>query len=523
MIKLNAVSSKQMSSIDRRTIEEVMIPGIVLMENAALKVFQEVMRTIKKTALQAVGVFAGKGNNGGDAFSVAKHLYNNSIKTKVFLLAPKNQIKGDALTNLIVLENIGLEVYEVIDHRSLKELEESMKDIDIIVDGIFGTGLKSKITGLQKEIIEKINSTNLPIISVDVPSGLDCTTGKIQGICVKATKTVTFGLPKIGQFLYPGYEYIGELIIEDIGIPKKVIESEKLNTFVIDSDMVAGLIPKRHSESNKGSFGKTFIITGSTGMTGSGILAGSAALRVGSGLVYLGVPGSLINIYESLIAESITIPLPDTPDGKILDIAIEKIALQVKKSSVVAVGPGLSIYEEILKIVKYLIQNSNIPVVLDADALNVLAYDVGFLNNRLSEIIITPHPGEMAKLTGKTIQYIQNNRIEVASQFAVENKVITVLKGARTIIAAPNGEVFINPTGNPGMASGGMGDVLTGIISGLIAQGLKPISAAILGVFLHGETGDRVCKIKGENSIIASDLIYELPYVIKEIKDVNSR
>ena len=514
---MKVVTPLQMNEIDRQTIGQMGIPGIVLMENAAQKVVGEIIKTLGNVQGRKIAVFAGKGNNGGDAFAAARHLYNMGAEVSVYITSERINITGDASTNLNVLDKMDVEIRCLTGEFRLDEVERHLAASDLIVDGILGTGIKGEIRGLLKEIINIINKAGKVIISIDIPSGVSGETGKILGTCIKASKTVTFGLPKTGLVIHPGCDFTGELIIADIGIPEKVIENFSINVNIIESSHVSKYIPPRNDNSNKGDYGRIFMISGSIGMTGSGCLAARAALRSGAGLVYLGVPSSLASIYEAGLFEAITIPLTDKGLGYLCRDSINEIISHLKDKNVVAIGPGLSMNGEIFEVVGSVMENVEVPLILDADALNAISLDVSILGHLKAEAVITPHPGEMARLCGISIEEVQNNRIEVAREFALRWKVTTVLKGSKTVVAIPDGTIYINPMGNSGMAKGGSGDVLTGIIAGMAGQGVKPSDAAVAGVYLHGLAGDIAALKKGKFGMLPSDIIEELPQVIDRL------
>ncbi|MCX7710267.1 MAG: NAD(P)H-hydrate dehydratase [Clostridia bacterium] len=514
---MRAATPKQMNQLDSITINELGIPGIVLMENAALRVIEVIEETLGELKGKKVIVFAGKGNNGGDAFAVARHLFNQGVQAEVFLACPKQQVEGDAKLNLDILSRMGVPFTEVENKAGLGAIQSRLAAADLIVDGLLGTGIRGEIQGLMKEIIDCINMSGKAVISIDIPSGVDGESGKICGSAIKALKTVTFALPKIGQLIHPGCEQTGELIIADIGIPSKVVETQDIKVNMIQGESVAQMIPDRSSNSNKGNFGRIFIVSGSVGMTGAGCLTAGAALRTGAGLVYLGVPSILSSVYDACLLEAVTIPLEDEGRGSLSKQCTQQVLQHVQRTTVSAVGPGLSVNEEIVEIIRAIIENSEKPLILDADALNAISKDVSVLSKRKAEMVITPHPGEMARLAGISIEEVQNNRIKTAVEFSVKWGITTVLKGARTIVAHPDGSVYINTTGNSGMATGGTGDVLTGMIAGLVGQGMEPCDAAVAGVYLHGMAGDRAAASKGEHGMIAGDLVNEIPFVIKEL------
>lgn len=514
---MKIVTPRQMNEIDGITINRFGIPGVVLMENAALKVVEETIRTLGSLTGKNILVFAGKGNNGGDAFAAARHFYNKGASVKVYTVCKKDDIGGDARINFDILDRMGLKTTEVSEAAHLHAVTAELAFADIVVDGIFGTGLRGGITGLPGDLIKAINDSHKTILSIDIPSGVNGATGEAAGVCIRANKTVTFGLPKLGMVVHPGCEYAGELVVADIGIPGAAVDSLGVKTHLIDRDRVAAILPRREVQSNKGNYGKILIVTGSAGMTGAGCLAARAALRTGAGLVYLGVPARLTQIYDTLSIESVTLPLADREPGILSRTCIRDLLELSARKNVIAIGPGLSSDDDIFGIVREVIANSKVPLVLDADALNVLAKDVSMLKNLKTEAVVTPHPGEMARLAGTTIEKVQNKRLETAQEFAARWGVTTVLKGAGSIVAAPDGTIYINPTGNPGMATGGSGDVLTGVIAALIGQGLKVPDAAAAGVYIHGLAGDFAAADKGEHGMIAGDLAEELPYVIKQL------
>lgn len=512
---MKVVNPKQMNEIDSIAINRFGIPGIVLMENAALKVVDEIAKSLGIIRDKSIVVFAGKGNNGGDALAAARHLFNKGAKLYLFITADKSSIMGDARINLDIVEKMGIHAVEVNDLHQIEEVRGRLQTADLIVDGIFGTGFKGEITGINEDVIRLVNSSAKPVIAIDIPSGIDGKTGRAAGVCIKALKTVTFHLPKLGLVIHPGCEYTGELIAVDIGIPEAASDSLKINISITGRKAVVSCIPPRYIQSNKGSYGKVFFLTGSIGMTGAGYLAGSAALRTGSGLVYLGVPMTLTPIYDTLLAEAITLPLYDNNTGVLLRKSNDKVLEYINKMDVAAIGPGLSVNDDITDIVGNIIEKARIPLVLDADALNAISRDVAVLRKLKTQAVLTPHPGEMARLAGITVEEVQNNRIDTALEFACKWKVITILKGAKTVIALPDGTVFINPTGNAGMATAGTGDVLTGIIASLAGQGLSMTDAAVAGVYIHGTAGDNAAEKKGMHGLIARDIVEELPGVIK--------
>ena len=511
---MEIVTARQMQNLDKKTIMEVGIPGAVLMENAGRGTFEQIRRYFPDINRRII-VLCGRGNNGGDGFVIARYFHNTGCDVKAFLFSTEDKVAGDACTNLMAFKKIGGRICEIIDESQWECVKSDVAHAALFVDAMLGTGLSSEVRGLYMRVIEDINNmSGVPTVSVDIPSGIDATTGKILGIAVKAQLTCTFGLPKRGLMLHPGLSRTGQLEIIDIGIPKKLVREEGIKEHVLDKNYFEGVIPCRDPESHKGSYGHAFIIAGSSGKTGAAVMAARAAMRSGAGLVTLGVSQSLNPTVESMVTVEMTEPLPDSGKGFLGPDAWGKAHGLLSGKAVLAIGPGLSDRDETAQLVYRSIEESPIPVVADADALNAIAGNVDVLKRARAQIVLTPHPGEMARLTGKSTQDVQSSRVEIAREFSLEHNVIVVLKGAGTVIAEPGGQIFINTTGNPGMASGGMGDVLTGIISGLIAQGITPLLAAQFSVFLHGLIGDLIAEERAEIGILATDIIERIPDVM---------
>jgi len=508
-------SGEEMRMIDEATINKVGIPGIILMENAVIAVVNEIIKDIRPTVNTRVTVFCGQGNNGGDGFGIARHLSHMDLNVTVVFIGDYNCLRSDAKTNFDILQNLRIPI-KTISSASVvdDEIAYLIQRSDIVVDAIFGTGLSKKIEGLYKDLIDLINFYGKYIISVDIPSGIDSRTGAVLGNAVKADKTVTLALPKAGLYLYPGTDYVGKLVIADIGIPRRIIEEAELKMNVLTDEEVKSLIPIRFTRSNKGSYGKVQVIAGSKGMTGAAALTCLSAYKVGAGIVSLGVPASINNILEEKLTEVITVPLPDN-EGKLCKESFYAIKAHLENASMIAIGPGLGQNAEIIELMELIFQNSKVPIVIDADGINAVARNIEMLKNIKVPIVLTPHPGEMARLTGQTIEEILEKPVEIVRDFCHKWNVILVLKDAKTIIGHPNGEIYINTTGNPGMSVAGSGDVLTGIISGLIAQNMDPYKAAVLGVFLHGKAGDLAAKELGYHGMLAGDICRYTPEAIK--------
>jgi len=484
------VTAGEMQEMDRQTIESYGLPGRVLMENAGLGATRIILRQFKGLINKKVGIVAGRGNNGGDGFVMARYLSQKGVSVTVYLLAEKTVVKGDAAENLNILAPLDIPVIEMPDQKSFSKHKTSMLHKDIWIDAILGTGLKSDVKGYFRKIIEFINSLKKPVFAVDIPSGLNADTGQPCGICIQAHTTATFAFAKTGHLIFPGATYTGNLEIVDIGIPNYI---------------------KRSPEAHKGNAGHLLIIAGSTGKTGAAAMTAISAMRSGAGLVTLGIPKSLNPVLESQVLEVMTCPLPEA-EGDILDeSSFNKIMDLIAGKKCLAVGPGLGTASGTKNLVIRIIQECDLPIVIDADGLNSLIDNINILKNLKHPVILTPHPGEMSRLIGRPVSFIQNDRINCARNFAKKFKVHVVLKGARTVIAHPDEKVFINPTGNPGMASGGMGDVLTGIIAGFVAQGYSPESATHAGVYLHGAAADTLQKNIAPFGFLATEVMSAIP------------
>ncbi|MCJ7459445.1 MAG: NAD(P)H-hydrate dehydratase [candidate division Zixibacteria bacterium] len=533
---MKLVTSEQMRKIDKITIEREGIPGLELMEKAGIGSALAGKKMLdEKVKGKKVIVFCGKGNNGGDGFVVGRYLSKWGAKVEFYLLGKKEEVKGDALANLKKAVSLKLPIKQVSKD---KELPAELK-ADLLVDAIFGTGFKGKVTGLEEKAVQLINSSRTKILSIDTPSGLDVDTGSIEGECVKANVTPTMGLPKVGQFFFPGNSYCGKIEIIDIGVPQKVIEEQRINLNLITEQEVKSILPKRPGDAHKGTCGKVFLIAGSTGMTGAATLASLSCLKAGAGMAILGIPMSLNDIMEVKVTEVMTKPLPDVrKKGALALRGLGEIMQALKWADCVALGPGLGQHFETVELVRRLVSRIELPMVIDADGLNAISKDSSILNQAKAPLILTPHIGELSRLINVPIEEIAKDRIKYASESAKKFNCVLVLKGAPTIIGEPEGEIYVNPTGNAGMATAGSGDVLTGIIIGLMAQILMMrksefvqngsnrrsvgqdikgtmLESALAGVYIHGLCGDLAQDEKGEMGMIAGDMMEKLPEALK--------
>jgi len=517
---MKLVTSVEMQLLDRISIEKFGIPGIVLMENAGKAVADFINE--RCASFNKIYIFCGPGNNGGDGLVVARHLFNRGFSVKVFLGGSKDKLKKDAKTNMAIVSNMGIEIKEVFSSSELSLLEKELIEGKVIlVDALLGTGVKGAPRGIIGEMVRLINRLNGIKIAVDIPTGVNADTGEVQGEAIKATYTVTFAYPKRGIYLYPGMDYVGEVKIADIGIPHNILEKEKIKiqaNLLLPEDLPLEIFTRKPS-SHKGEFGHLFVLAGSKGLTGAAVLASQAALKVGAGLVTLGVPASLNPIFEVKLTEVMTLPLPETEQGSLSPRAFEKIMQFAEKCNALIIGPGLSRNSQTQKLIQKILKNLKLPIVVDADGINALAGKVDLISSYQAPMVLTPHPGEMARLRDTSVSEVQKDRIKSATTLAQETGKVVVLKGAGTVVARSDGECWINTTGNPGMASGGTGDVLTGIIGGFLVQGMKALDAAKLGVYLHGLAADFAAKEKEEVCLIAQDIIENLPVAIKSLRN----
>jgi ADP-dependent NAD(P)H-hydrate dehydratase / NAD(P)H-hydrate epimerase len=512
------VTASEMQDMDHSTIESYGIPGLVLMENAGRGATRMLLETFFDIRTKKVGIIAGKGNNGGDGFVIARYLHQYGVEVTVYLLSKAQNIKGDAKTNLKLLNPMNIPVIEMPDKPHFEKNRESLDKQEIWVDAILGTGLTSDVKGFFKDIINFVNNSRLPVFSVDIPSGLNSDTGHPHGTCINADATATFAFAKSGHIHYPGSHYTGRLGIVDIGIPEHIVKKTAPFQNLITFKMVCNGFCPRQEDAHKGTAGHLLVLAGSPGKTGAAAMASISAMKSGAGLVTLGVPASLNPVLESQVLEVMTEPLAETRDSVLAEASFDSIIRLMERKTCLVIGPGLGMSDETGNLIKQLLLHAKIPVVLDADGINHLSGSSNLLKKINIPVILTPHPGEMERLTGDTILEIQKDRTESARKFATEFGVHLVLKGVKTVIAHPDGSVYINPTGNPAMASGGMGDVLTGIIGGLVTQGYSPEYACNAGVFIHGASADSVMNKTGPVGILASEVLHAIPEQFSNIE-----
>ena len=500
---MKILTAKQVREIDRLSSEQFGIPSIVLMENAGMRVVEALEERFEDLEDLTIAILCGKGNNGGDGFVVARQLIQKGTYPFVILLGREEDVAGDARTNLDILKAIGYPPTVIGDAEEWSEEKIELLDADIIVDAILGTGLTKPVSGLYAEVIESLREDfpRAEIISIDLPSGLPADSAHPVGPAVEADATVTFTAVKPCLVLSPNQEYAGDVILADIGNPAELLDSSELQMNLIVPEEFAAAIQARSAETNKGDYGKVVVIGGSVGKSGAAAMAGQSALRSGAGLVTVATPASVLPIVAASMPELMTAVLPDTNDG---------IASLLVGKTVLAIGPGLGSEPSTQEMVRKVVREAQIPTVVDADGLNAYSGHRDELRGDDERpVILTPHPGEMARLIGKDIDFVATHRVDTARDFATANNVFVVLKGFRTVVAAPDGSTYINITGNPGMATGGTGDILTGMIAGIIAQEHfgTLIDRICLAVYLHGLAGDLASEALGEETMVATDIL----------------
>jgi ADP-dependent NAD(P)H-hydrate dehydratase / NAD(P)H-hydrate epimerase len=514
---MRVLNTQQMREADRRTIDDIGLPSIVLMENAGRQAVAAMEAAFDDLATSHVAVICGRGNNGGDGFVVARTLAQRGVQATVFLLASVADVRGDARTNLEVLGRIGLTVIEIANAQDWELHFTEVSECDLVVDAIVGTGFHGPLTGLIETVVADVNGLGVPIVAIDLPTGVSADTHEIDGTAIEASMTVTLAAPKIPLVFPPADTYAGDLVIADIGIPPPVIdEIEGPYIELLTRERMREVVPARAADSHKGDFGRVLIVAGSMGKTGAAHLAALGALRSGAGLVTIATPRSCVPILAAMAPEYMTEPLEETATGTVDFSSLDRV-LELQ-ADVIAVGPGLGQAPGTSAFVHGLIERAGVPLVVDADALNAFTGDPERLVGRDGvDVIVTPHPGEMARLLNVSTEAVQHDRLNYAREFAAAHRVHVVLKGHRTIVAGPENRAFVNLTGNAGMATGGTGDLLTGMIAAWFAQLLDAEAACKLAVYLHGTAGDLADADEGEVALIASDVANHLGDAILEL------
>ena len=512
---MKVVTSEQMQALDRQTIEDLGIHGLILMENAGRGTAEIIMaRYAAELSDKGAVVVAGPGNNGGDGFVIARHLMQAGFRVNIILLAPEEKFKGDALVNLEIVNALMIPVIPCVSEAVLIEHAQFLENAGVIIDALFGTGLGRPLEGRFARAVHYMNRSNAPVVAVDIASGLSSDTGHPLGVAVEADITCTMAMPKIGHVTWPGCDYTGTLLVVEIGIPEFLVEKAAITTEATGREEFCSHIKARPDSGHKGTFGHLLVIGGSKGKTGAAALAATGGLHSGAGLVTVACASSSQHILAAKLTEAMTMGLSETEDGSPSQAAFEEIKNVVDRKKAMVIGPGLGLHAETVNFVIKFLKEIDIPTVVDADALTAMAQNMHeFSGGNNSHLVLTPHPGEMARLCECSVPEVQADRVQSAAQLASMTGAVVVLKGARTVTAAPDGRVCINMTGNSGMGTGGMGDVLGGVIGALIAQGYELWDAARLGVCAHGLAADMLASSQGPWGWTAGKLAEWLPRV----------
>ncbi len=511
MIKV--VSNSEMRSLDEFTINEVKIPGMVLMENAGIKSAQIIQKYIESNIPGGtVYIFCGKGNNGGDGYVIARQLYDEKFVVEIYSISDPGQLKGDAVVNYIACENLKIPIKQINSKKDIKKL----KSPAFIVDALLGTGIKGPATGIFEDVIQFINKQNVPVAAIDIPSGLNGDIAIPPGNAIDADFTITMALPKRAHIFYPAKKHVGKLYTVKIGIPDSRTKEKNFKLNLVEKTDTK--LPMLEANTHKYSSGKLFILAGSPGMTGAAYLCAAGALKTGIGLINLGIPKSLNEILEKKITEALTVPLPETSEGSFSKEGIKTIQSKIDWADSVLIGPGVGREDETLEVVietiSYCLKQKK-PTLIDADALFALSEFPEIIKKINSKFVLTPHYGEFLRLSGCEKNELINKPWELLQNYLTDKNFIMNLKGAPSIVGQKDGQLFINSTGNQGLAKGGSGDVLSGIISGLMGRGLNALDASISGNYIHGLAADNLIESKGMVAMLPSDLLDELPGIIK--------
>lgn len=509
---LPVLTAAEMRALDSRAIRDLGIPGPRLMENAGSGAAALIARRLRPIRGKAVVVVCGKGNNGGDGFVVARRLRAQGAAVRVFLVGHREEVKGDAARALLRWRGR----LEELAGDDLGPLRGALGRAHVVVDALLGTGLAGPAHGLVARAIETVNEAGRPVIALDLPSGLGSDLGTLLGSTIKAARTLTFAGLKRSLLLYPGAAHAGQVEVVDIGIPRAEVE-RGISTFRLEAADIRAHFPPREPDAHKGRFGHLLIVAGSLGKSGAAALAGWAALRSGAGLCTIAAPASQQPIVAAHGAEYMTEALPETAARSLSLEAKDRILELAHRMDAVALGPGLSLDPETQGLARALVLEVPRPMVVDADALTALAGHLDLLARAAGPRALTPHPGEMGRMVGGGGAEVQADRLQTVRAFCRRHRVALALKGAGTAVGGPDGHVFVNPTGNPGMAKGGSGDVLTGMVGAFLARGIDAVAALQAGCYLHGLAGDLAALERGEEGIIASDLVEKIPLALQAV------
>lgn len=507
---MKIVTASQMRELERIAFDEYGFSSLVMMENAAQGFCDKLEQETGKVCGKKINIFCGRGNNGGDGFAIARLLSVRGAQVTVLIGFDTDRLSGDARVNYELAARFGI---------SISEFSELAGACDIAVDALYGTGFHGEITGAEAEMVRLMNGCGAFVAAVDMPSGASAEDGSVAKICVRADLTVTFGAAKLGQFLYPAKKQAGRVVISEISIPRKVWDEYDSGLFTLDEE-IWERIPRREENTHKGSYGKVLLFAGSKGMCGAGVMAAGAVMKSGAGMATLAVPKGIADIAAAKLTEVMTMALPSDGDA-VAKSALTMLTEKLQQQEVLLMGCGLGASENVKHLVGQLVIESKKPVVIDADGINALKGNINILNQKKAPVVLTPHPMEFSRITGHSMDYIRHNRVRAARDFAKEYGVTLVLKGADSLVACPDGRVYVNTVSNSGMATAGSGDVLAGIIAGLAAQGASLEDAACVGVHLHTLAGGIAKEKLGEYGMTAVDILNAVPLALMRATETN--
>jgi len=508
---MKVCSVDTMVRMDRAAMEKYSIPAPILMENAALGVCSVIERETGISG-RSFTVFCGTGNNGGDGLGVSRKLLSYGADVKIALMGGEEKFKGAALDNLVRAKKIGIDIHTISNK---KDLDSITGQSDVIIDAIFGTGLTREVEGLYRDTIQWINESGLPVVSVDIPSGINGNTGQIMGVAVLADFTVTFGLPKYGNLLYPGFEFCGNLYVSHISFPPELYNDDSIET----EANIPALLPERDPMGHKGSFGSILVVSGAKTYYGAPVFSSLSAYKAGAGYVRLAAPDFMIPYISQQAPEVVFVPMVSNNEGSMKENNRSKIEEMTEISDCVVLGPGLSLNEETQILVRELTARINKFLIIDGDGLTALKNDLSILKQRSAPTLLTPHAGELSRLTGLSIKEISNDPTSAVKILVDKTGSYVVLKGAHSLICSPDKKIWINITGNNGMATAGSGDVLTGTIAALFGQGMEICESIKAGVFVHGMAGDIAADRIGQRGMTALDILNYIPEAVVNFTD----
>jgi ADP-dependent NAD(P)H-hydrate dehydratase / NAD(P)H-hydrate epimerase len=500
---MKILNAEQMRNVDRRTIERFGVPSIVLMENAALAVVDAIAGHYPDA--DRVAIICGHGQNGGDGFAVARHLENRGVVPVLVVVGDRAAVKGDSLVNLTICERLGIPIYDILTSGEVETALAHAADADLVVDAIFGTGLNRAPSGIHADVIRGIAELRIPALAIDLPSGANASSGEPFDPCLQAEVTVTFAAPKLCHVFEPAALYCGEVIVADISIPEIAIDDELVTLAMITPKDVEAQVAPRLASTHKGTYGHVAMIAGSPGRSGAAVMSARGAIRTGAGLVSVMTDAETAKLVHAGSVESMTYSGDD-------------LAAFLQNKTALLVGPGLADDDASYDHVRAILDTVELPTIIDASALNAFTARAADLNPRKLPRVITPHPGELARLLGTDTKSINADRIAAAREAARVTNCVVVLKGHQSLVAEPDGHIYVNPTGNPGMATGGMGDVLAGMIAALLARDTDPLDAACAAVYLHGLAGDLLKDEFGDTGLSAMDLADRIPHAIQQVR-----